>query len=225
MPYVSNTQALTAKPSSFFKWHARLGHPHQRVVSYIVKSHNLLISQSSNSSISTNCSSYHLGKLAKLPFASVEHTTTAPFQIIHSDVWGPAPILSHLGFSYFVLFVDDFTRFTWIYFLKNKSQVFHMFQEFQSLVSRQFNSQIKSFHSDWGGEYQKLNSYFKKQGIVHRIACPYTHEQNGISERKIRHVVDNGLTLLAHANVPLKFWSYAFQTSVQLINYMPSKVL
>ena len=107
------------------------------------------------------CSAYKLGKLAQMPLALVEHTSQYPFDIVHSDVWSPAPILSNLGFSYFVLFVNDFTRFIWIYFFKNKSQVFQMFKEFESLVSRQFNCKIKAFHSDWGGKYQKLNFYFK----------------------------------------------------------------
>ena len=95
-----------------------------------------------------------------MPLASVEHHSQKPFDIVHSNVWGPAPILSNLGFSYFVLFVDDFTQFTWIYFLKHKSQVFTMSKEFEALFLRQFNSHIKAFHSDWEGEYQKLNSYF-----------------------------------------------------------------
>ena len=66
-----------------------------------------------------------------------------------------------------MLFVDDYTRFTWIYFLKHKSQVFQMFKEFEALITRQFNGKIKSFHSDWGGEYKKLNSYFRQTGIIH----------------------------------------------------------
>ena len=170
-------------------------------MSKIIKDHHLPVS----SSVLSSCSSCHLEKLAKLPFASVEHTTDAPFQIVHSDVWGPSPVTSYHGFRYFVLFIDDFTRFTWIYFLQNKSDVYSTFLAFESLVHRQFNSKIKAFHSDWGGEFQKLHKYFNQHGIVHRIACPYTHEQNGLSERKIRHIVDIGLTLLAHSQVPYRF--------------------
>ena len=83
----------------------------------------------------------------RFPLASVENTSTQPFEIIHLDVWGPASIFSDLSFSYFVLLVDDYTRFTWIYFLKHKSQVFQMFKEFEALITRQFNGKIKSFHS------------------------------------------------------------------------------
>ena len=65
--------------------------------------------------------------MAKLPFTSVEHFSTHCFDIIHTDVWGPSPILSNLGFRYFLLFVDDFTRYSWIFPLKNKSDVFSIF--------------------------------------------------------------------------------------------------
>ena len=91
-------------------------------------------------------------------------------------------VTSCTSFRHFILFVDDFTRFTWIYFLKNKSDAYSIFLEFESLISRQFNSQIKAFHSEWGVEFQKLHKYFKQKGIIHQIACPYTHEQNGLSE-------------------------------------------
>lgn len=215
-------QALVGEKVSFDDWHARLGHPQYRTVSSIIRHHAL---PSSSVSTSTICSSLHLGKLSRIPLALVDHHSKLPFEIVYSDVWGPAPMSSHLGHRYFVLFIDDFTRYTWIYFLKNKSEVYSSFLNFEAFIHRQFNSTIKAFHSDWGGEYQKLNVYFKNKGIVHRLACPYTHEQNGVAERKIRHVVDTGLTILAHSHVPLKFWNYAFETSISLINMLPTPVL
>lgn len=171
------------------------------------------------------CSSCRLGKLSRMSLVSKEHTSQKPFDIVFSDVWGPAPVQSSLGHRYFVLFIDDFTRFTWVYFLKNKSEVYDVFIQFEKLIKRQFGKPILAFHSDWGGEYQRLNHYFKATGIVHRIACPYTHEQNGTSERKIRHLVDTSLTLLAHASLPLKYWNYAIEQSAMLINTLPSDVL
>lgn len=100
-----------------------------------------------------------------------------------------------------------------------------MFKQFQSLVEKQFNSTIKSFNSDWGGEYRPLHTYFKSVGILHRIASPHTHEQNGTAERKIRSIVDIGLALLAHSGTPFKYWEYAFETAVFLINRLPSTSL
>lgn len=71
---------------------------------------------------------------------------------------------------------------------------------------------------DWGGEYQSLNSFFNRVGIAHRVSCPHAHQQNGATKRKHRHIVEVGLTILANASIPLKFWDEAFVTAVFLIN-------
>jgi hypothetical protein len=76
-----------------------------------------------------------------------------------------------------------------------------------------------------GGEYRNLNSFFQSLGIAHRLACPHTHQQNGSVERKHRHIVETGLTLLAHASVPFRYWSDAFTTACFLINHTPTRVL
>jgi histone deacetylase 1/2 len=84
---------------------------------------------------------------------------------------------------------------------------------------------ILAVQSDWGGEYQSLNLFFKRLGISHHVSCLYAHQQNRSAERKHRHIVEVGLTLLAHASMPLKFWDEAFITAVFLINRLPSKVI
>ena len=80
-----------------------------------------------------------------------------PFELIHSDVWGPAPTKSYNDFRYFVIFIDDFSRATWLYLLKSKSEVFLCFQEFVSLIENQFNTKIKIFRSDNGTEFVNNN--------------------------------------------------------------------
>lgn len=79
--------------------------------------------------------------------------------------------------------------------------------------------------TDWSGEYQKLSKFFQKIGIEHHVSCPYTHQQNGATERKHRHAVEMGLTLLSQASMPLSFWDEAFLTSCYLINRLPSKII
>jgi histone deacetylase 1/2 len=76
-----------------------------------------------------------------------------------------------------------------------------------------------------GGEYQRINSFFQRIGIAHHVSCPHAHQQNGSAERKDRHIVEVGLSLLAHASMPLKFWDEAFITATYLINHIPSKVI
>jgi histone deacetylase 1/2 len=80
-------------------------------------------------------------------------------------------------------------------------------------------------YKEIGGEYQALNSFFQRIGIEHHVSCPHAHQQNGSAEHKHRHIVEMGLTLLAHASIPLKFWDEAFLTTVFLINRLPSKII
>ncbi|GKA31563.1 putative RNA-directed DNA polymerase [Tanacetum coccineum] len=91
------------------------------------------------------------------------------------------------------------------------------------MVERQFTTKLKNVQTDWGGEFRNLALFFSSLGIIHRRSCPHTSEQNGFVERRNRHVVETGLTLLAQACVPQRFWHYAFDTAVYLINRMPSR--
>jgi histone deacetylase 1/2 len=150
--------------------------------------------------------------------------STVPLEQIFSDVWGPTP-LSVGKHAYYVSFIDDFSKFTWIYLLKKRSEVFQVFLDFQQYVERQFGRKILTMQTDWGGEYEKLNSFFQRVGIVHHVSCPHAHQQNGSAERKHRYIVEVGLALLANASMPLKFWDDAFITATYLINMLPTKVL
>jgi hypothetical protein len=79
--------------------------------------------------------------------------------------------------------------------------------------------------TDWGGDYEKLNPFFQQIGIAHHASCPHAHQQNGSAERKHRHIVEIGLTLLTKASMPLKFWDESFASAVRLINVLPSWVI
>jgi hypothetical protein len=86
-----------------------------------------------------------------------------------------------------------------------------------------FNRKIIAMQTDWGGEYERLNSFFRTIGISHHVSCPHTHQQNGVTEHKHRYIVEVGLAILANASMPLKFWDQAFLTATHLINRTPSK--
>jgi histone deacetylase 1/2 len=203
-------------------WHRRLGHPAQQVVQQIIRAFNLpCVSRSKNNPV---CDACMQAKSHQLPFSMSNHVSTSPLELVYSDVWGPA-INSVGGYKYYVSFIDDFSKFTWIYLLKRKSEVFNVFTQFQKLTERLLNKKIVSVQTDWGGEYQKLHKFFHTVGITHRVSCPHTHQQNGSAERKHRHIVDVGLSLLAQSSLPLRFWDTAFQTATYLINRMPSRVI
>jgi hypothetical protein len=114
-----------------------------------------------------------------------------------------------------------------LYPIHNKSDVFQVFVQFKSIVENQFSSSIKQFQCDGGGEY--MSKQFKKflvtHGILHRVSCPHTPQQNGVAERKHRHIMEMGLSLLAQSHLSSIFWVDAFVTSVFIINRLPSSVL
>jgi histone deacetylase 1/2 len=218
----SNKQALGATKPSSSTWHSRLGHASAPVIRHILSSHELPFIRNVNNNLV--CDACQQGKSHQLPFPKSTSVSTSALDLVFSDVWGPAP--TSIGrFNYYVSFIDDYSKFTWIYLIRYKSEVFQCFRDFQNLVECQFDKKIRAVQTDWGGEYQTLNSFFKRIGIHHLVSCPHTHQQNGAAERKHRHVVDMGITLLAHASMPLKFWDEAFQTAVFLINRLPSRVI
>lgn len=93
------------------------------------------------------------------------------------------------------------------------------------MVELQLGTKIKAVQSDWGGEFRAFTTLLQQCGIIHRIICPHTHEQNGLIERKHRHIAEMGLTLLANSFMPSRYWDTAFETAVFLINRLPTEVL
>jgi len=175
--------------------------------------------------LSDFCSACCLGKAHRLPSFTSTATYNKPLELIFCDLWGLAPVESFEGYTYFLTCVDAYSRFTWIFPLKLKSHTLITFQNFIKMVELQYNTPIKSVQTDGGGEFRPFTSYLNSFGIIHRLTCPHTHHQNGSVERKHRHMVETGLTLLAHAKLPLHFWDQAFVTATYLINRMPSATL
>lgn len=201
-------------------WHSRLGHPNSQTLNHMISSFCLPIS----SVLSTPCNSCFSNKTHKLPFSNTTLSSSRPLDILFSDVW-TSPVHSVDGYKYYVLFVDHYTRYTWMFPMKTKSQVAQIFPAFRMLVENRFNTKITTLYSDNGGEFIGLRSYLATHGISHHTTPPHTPEHNGVAERKHRHIVETGLTLLQHAGIPNTYWSYAFTTAVYLINRMTTPVL
>jgi hypothetical protein len=87
----------------------------------------------------SKCETYKFAKLTKLHFYNSNSKSNKIFELVHSDVWGPAPVTSYNNFRYFIIFIDDFSKITWLYLMKNKSEVFTHFQTFVNFVETQYN--------------------------------------------------------------------------------------
>jgi hypothetical protein len=173
-PLPSHKQLLSAIRLSLDRWHSRLGHPSRDIVRRVIRENNLPCTPYDSSSESI-CDACLRAKSHQLSYPVSTSRSTAPLELIFSDVWGSA-IDSFGCKKYYVSFINDYNKFTWIYLLHHKSEVFKFFVEFQSLVERMLNRKILAVQSDWGGEYEKLNSFFRSIGIAHHVSCPHAHQ-------------------------------------------------
>ena len=205
-------------------WHHRLGHPAMVTVHRVITHNKLPITGSGDKT--DFCESCQLAKCKRLPFTKSDRVSNLPLQLVHSDVW-QSSVVSLSGCRYYVIFIDDYSRFSWLFPLKSKSDVYPCFIKFKCMVENLFSSKIKSFQSDGGGEYSytPFKNLLTQHGIFHRFSCPHTSPQNGVAERKHRHVVDTGLALLAHSGLSTKYWVDAFLTAIYLINRLPTPTI
>ena len=127
------------------------------------------------------------GKSVCLPFSSSQCVSTMPLQLIHCDIWGPTPRLTFASCQYFIIFVDNYTRFTMIYPLTQKSQALHYFRIFKTLTENHSSTTVKTFQCDGALELTKgpFAHYLTTHGISYHISCSHTPQHNGLAERKI----------------------------------------
>lgn len=130
-------------------WNHRLGHPHSNRLFKILNSEILFDSLKFNKNdVDDSFHAFSLSKSKVSPFHLGTSKCTSMFELMHTDVWGPAPILSKFGTRFCYFFIDDLTRFTWIYFMHAKSKAFTIFKQFFAMVDNQFQKSIKTLQSN-----------------------------------------------------------------------------
>ncbi|KAI5335133.1 hypothetical protein L3X38_025266 [Prunus dulcis] len=202
-------------------WHRRLGHPSFGYLKHLFPS---LFSSCDESSF--KCETCVMAKSHRTVFPLSNNKAALPFELVHSDVWGPSRVTSH-GFRWFVTFIDDCTRLTWVYLMKHKHDVAYILPVFCAMVSTQFHASVKVFRIDNGGEYvnHTLTQFFRDQGIIHQTTTPFTPQQNGVSERKNRQLLKVARSFLLDMYVPHHLWGHGVLAAAYLINRTPSRVL
>jgi transposase InsO family protein len=173
------------------------------------------------------CDACEYGKHTRSSYIPCGVRSKKLFHTIHSDVWGPCSTTSVHGYRWFVTFIDCSSRYTWLYVMHNKNNVFSCFNDFHKIMMNQYGAQIKVFRFDNGTKYvnYQFEEYFGSYGIVHRTTCANSPEQNGVAKRKNRHLLEVTRCLMLQMNVPKFFWSDAVITATYPINRMPLRTL
>ena len=208
-------------------WHKRLGHVNFQTIKRM-KSKDMIDGMQLNPSSSKQpiCEGCIMGKHHRLPFPKDGRTrATRVGELIHSDVCGPITPCSIGGSRYFVIFKDDYSCFSFIEFMKEKSEVMDHFKNFAARMKTLTGQPVVTLRSDNGGEFMSLefSAWLQEHGIKHETSIARTPEQNGVSERENRTVVESARSMLLTSRLPKNMWAEAVGCAIYLLNQVPCR--
>lgn len=211
--------------SRYLLWHKRLGHLCRIGMNQLKNSH---VGIDYTEIDKSSCVACVEGKQARKPFKTTAYKkATAKLELIHSDLCGPMSETSFQGNKYVLIFIDDFSRMIYPYFIASKAQVKEKFCIFQALVERQTGAKIKRLRTDCGKEYvnKELADYLATNGVSHETTVGYSPQSNGVAERTNRSIVEKARSMLAQSSLSKAYWEDAFKTAVYLKNRSPHRAL
>lgn len=216
----------SAKPLEI--WHRRYGHPGNTAIQRLIGCNMVSGLKIEPSKVLREICEICVGsKQTEHSFSKhFNERSSRPLEIVHSDICGPFEV-SKQGKNYFVSFIDDFTHFCIVDLIVRKSEVFEKFREYVSYVSAHFNLKVASLRCDRGGEYssRQFQNWCAGKGIKIVYTTGYAPQQNGVSERMNRTLVEKTRAMLGDSKLPRTFWDYAVQTAAYLQNRIPTTAL
>ena len=197
-------------------WHRRLGHLNFRFMNDLVTGElvrGLPLVKFENDHL---CAACECGKQSRKSHPIISESSIAePLELLHMDLCGPSAIGSLSHKRYILVIVDDYTRYTWVFFLRLKSEAAQQIIDFIKAIEVKAKLPVRRIRSDNGTEFNNvtLDSFLISKGIEHNLSAPYTPQQNGVVERRNRTLVESARTMLNFANLPLHFWAEAVSTA------------
>ena len=212
--------AYIVEYDSLFLWHLRLSHIGFSTMKRVVKCGMIAC----NIKNYGKCETCVKAKMIKKPFPSVERSSNL-LDLIHSDLCELNGVLTRGGKMYFLTFIDDFSRYTYVFLLKHKDETFDAFKLYKLEVENQLNKKIKVLRSDRGGEYfsNEFNTFCEENGIIHECTAPYTPQHNGVAERKNRTYLEMINSMLVFSKLNFNLWGEALLTACHILNRIPMK--
>jgi transposase InsO family protein len=173
------------------------------------------------------CRGCALGKNTKKAYPDNNRKSNGILDLIHYDFCGPMIASSMNDCLYYIIFIDDCSRKTWIYFLKTKAESLNRFQDFKNLVENQTGRHIQVFRTDNGKEFDsyKYDELYRASEIKRELTVPYNPQQNGVAERNNRTISEAARAMMYDQNLPLSLWVEAASIVVYIQNRCPHKAL
>ncbi|KAL0451846.1 UNVERIFIED_CONTAM: Retrovirus-related Pol polyprotein from transposon RE1 [Sesamum latifolium] len=218
---ISQVTCYSSNNQLYDLWHKRLGHSNALVLRHIP----LLSIISANKDLV--CPICPLTKQSRSPFSCSDSIACQPFDLLHIDIWGPYKEPSLSGGHYVLTIVDDYSRVTWTYLMHHKSQTTSVLSSFLTKIPTQFDAKVRTLRTDNGSEFLRntCQTLIQNHGIEHQRICIYTPQQNGIVERKHRHLLQIARALMFESGLPRQFWGDSVLTATHIINKLPSPKL
>jgi transposase InsO family protein len=212
---------LLSKSSMGWLWHRRLGHVGMKQLNKLLK-HDLVrglndVTFEKDKPCSACQASKQVGNTHP---SKSEMGTSKAFELLQMDLFGPTTYTSIGGNKYDFVIVDDYTRYTWVLFLYNKSDVYNLFKSFVKRAQNEFETTIKKIRSDNGSEFKntRIEDLCDDLGIGHQLSPTYTPQSNGVVERKNRTLIVMTRSMLSEYNISHSFWSEAINTTCYCSN-------
>jgi transposase InsO family protein len=212
---------LNAKTNMGWLWHCRLAHVGMKNLHKLLKGEHILGLTNVHFEKYRICSACEAGKQVGThhPHKNIM-ATYRPLELLHMDLFSPIAYISIGGSKYCLVIVDDYSRFTWVFFLQEKSQTQETLKGFLRWTQNEFGLRIKKIRSDNGTKFKNLqiDGFLEDEGIKHEFSYPYTPQQNGVVERKNRTLLDMARTMLDEYKTPDRFCAEVINTACYSIN-------
>lgn len=222
--------AVKTTGEDFPTWHRRYGHLGESNLVKLTKFNMVdgLKIRSSNKDKNAICESCVIGRQTRESFIKDKtFRSKRPLEIVHTDVCGPISTPTYDGYRYFVSFIDDFTHFVVVYLIRTKCEVLQKFKEYEAMATAHLSYRIAKLRSDNGSEYysKEFVNFCRDKGIQMIATVPYTPEQNGVSERMNRTLMEKARTIIHESNIPYILWGEALYVSTYVTNRSPTSAL
>jgi len=174
------------------------------------------------------CDTCVITKHRRAPFPSeAQYRAQDPLELVHGDLYGPIAPTTPGGRRFFLLLVDDATRYMWVALLTTKGAAADAIKHLQAAAEKKSGKKLRTLRTDNGREFTvaEFAAYCAKEGIQRHYSAPYTPQQNGVVERHNQTVVAMARALLKQRGLPARFWDEAVVTAVHLLNRAPTKAL